>query len=229
MGGGATKPATAGFSKDVGASDTLIKFFGLDNSGKSLLLQLIEAQNRVASADDANNDSAGVFPVTSRLSAPQNLPAINIGNKVVILQDNPGHVSCREKLIAKGKQQASCAGIVFVLDVQDQLRLGVALNFLRSVIEAHKPVLPVLLVMAKRGGPAHDASSVVDQIKRQGVIPPNIPWKCKPVVLPEFDTPVGATLFNEHATEEKTPAPAINLAAGKEVTSEINWLLSTKQ
>ena len=37
----------------------LSKFFGLDNSGKSLLLQLIEAQNRVASSGDTINDSAG--------------------------------------------------------------------------------------------------------------------------------------------------------------------------
>ena len=34
---------------------------------------------------------AGLIPVPTRLSAPQNLPAVQINNRSIILQDNPGH------------------------------------------------------------------------------------------------------------------------------------------
>lgn len=227
MGGGATKPAAAGGNNDDNRTDdNLIKFFGLDNSGKSLLLELIK---RVSSAgDDSSQNDTALLPMPTRLSVPQNLPAINIDNTSVVLQNNPGHASCRKQCLSKGNGNSSCTGIVFVLDVEDQLRFGVALNFLRCVIDSHVPGRPVLLVMAKRGGAnlTDSASLATDQVKRYGVIPPTTPWKSKPVVLPEVDPPVGSALFDERGAEEKTSAPPQNQEVGLEFMTEMNWLLS---
>merc|ERR1712224_268101 len=107
-GGGATKPATAGANNDVTPNENLIKFFGLDNSGKSLLLHLIQVQSKVLGDEGDNNHVAGSLPITTRLSAPQSLHALEINKNSISLQDNPGHASCREKYLSKTNKKSSC-------------------------------------------------------------------------------------------------------------------------